>query len=63
MFPLRIDSLQTLLELAALLVALMLVAGILRFILRLAWRFVNLVLTLVVLVGLALILMQFIQIR
>jgi hypothetical protein len=53
----------TLFQIGALIIGLVLVAGVLRLILRVAWRIISFVLTLVVLLGAALIIMRFVQIH
>ena len=63
MFPFQNGSIPNLLELGALLVVLVIAAGLLRFILRLAWRLVSLALSAVVLIGVAIYLMGYIHIR
>ena len=56
-------SFTTLFEIGLLIVGLMLVGGVLRFILRVAWRIISLVLSLVIIAGIFLIVMQFIRIH
>ena len=56
-------SMPNVLELGALILVLIIAAGLLRFFLRLAWRLVSLALTATVLIGAALYLMGYIHIR
>jgi len=56
-------SFTTLFEIGLLIVGLMLVGGVLRFILRIAWRIISLVLSLVIIAGVFLFVMQFIRIH
>ena len=53
----------TLVKIGLLIIGLMLVGGVLRFILRVAWRIISLALSLVIIAGMFLIVMQFIRIH
>jgi hypothetical protein len=53
----------TLFYVGALIIGLVLVAGVLRLILRIAWGIISFVLTLAVLLGAALIILRFVQIH